>query len=283
MRSLSKLAPMMLGVMTVAGCAADSTEDESNASDNAIVGGTLDTHSDHDPVVAIWDKTQSEARCTGTFISPRVVVTAEHCVSGINPRELEVRRGPDSKRPTAKYKIKQYEEVTAEGREGAAGWGADVAFIILKDPVNDVVPIAMFDRSLDARDLGASFLLVGYGQTSANLNADAGRRRQNALGTLTLVSGFVRENALDPATVAPTAGPKLRDGYEAQVEDTGAGFGCTGDSGGPHLVRIAGKLTIMALTSAQSKTRNECTSKFTIVSSFGPEVQAAKARALAAQ
>lgn len=274
----------MVAVLGVAGCAGDATRPEdTEGAEDAIVSGKVERGSTYDAAVSIYDRDNRATHCSGVFIAPRVVVTAEHCLQDYTPSGLEVRRGEDAARPRKIYRIKNFEKVTAEGTQSTTGWGADVAFLVLEKPATDVVPVQMLDRSLDQRDLGQQVLLVAYGQTSNKVNDSVGRLRRSAPGVITAVSGRPHAGALVPGTVPPASGPFLRAGYEAQVEDLEQGFGCSGDSGGPHLATIDGQLTVMALSSGQSTKNGRCTPSFTIVSSFGPEVQAAKARALAAQ
>lgn len=268
------------GLLALAGCAAE-TDDDIGTTDDAIVGGKLERGSTYAAVVALADP--NGIFCSGVVIAPKVVASAEHCVKDLSPSAFEVRRGFDALRPDQRIDVKSIERVTAEGTGGVAGFGADVAFLVLTKAVTNVMPLPMLERSLDAGDLDVSVRLVGYGQTSKKLADVYTRRyRKSAPGVITLVNGLPHANARVPGTVSPTTGKSLMPGYEAQVEDAQAGFSCVGDSGGPYLATVDGKLVVMALQSAQSVSAQKCTDKFAIVASFGPEVQAAKARALLA-
>ncbi len=280
MRLATISAALLVSLLTVAGCAGE-TDEATDSSDDAIVGGQRDTDPAHEAVVAIYWMDKREVIGTGVLIAPNVIVTAEHTSSLYDPSELQIRVGDDSGRPRQRIEIRSVVRTTAEGTASVAGYGADVAYFILSRNVTGVTPLPMLDRSLDTSDLGRQVTLVGYGQTRPEFAAAAGRYRATATNVITAVSGPPRPNALAPTTPVPTTGTPLREGYEAQTEQTGNGYNCSGDSGGPQLATLNGVLTVMALSSAQSSNRTRCTTSYTIVSSFGPEVQAAKARALA--
>ena len=80
--------------LAVAGCASNPPEEPSQGTISApIVGGELDLT--HTAVLDIL--VGGEQSCTGTLISPHVVLTAAHCIveDVTDPTELVVFTGPD--------------------------------------------------------------------------------------------------------------------------------------------------------------------------------------------
>lgn len=279
--SLSLGTSAMLSVIALAlvACADSGAKGEAAASSEDLVSAQFE----HDATyaVAIKDLPDDGISCSGALIAPRVVVTAEHCLNSLSAGDVDVRFGNDAVNATRHISVKSIERVTAEGRGGVAGWGADVAFLVLSDATN-VPPVAMLDRPLDATDLSLDVRLVAYGQNESRPNTEYGRYRRTAPGVVSLVTGLPHAHALDADAGIPTSGTALLDTYEAQIEPTSGGYACTGDSGGPWVAMIDGAPMVVGLQSAQSFAAGHCSPEFSIVASFGPEVQAAKARALAA-
>ncbi len=284
MRLATLSGALALVVCALVGCVGETAEDTAT-SDDALVGATPENNPAYGAVVAIWRTAEPRMVVgTGVLIAPNVVATAEHVIRE-HDGFVEVRAGYDAQFATKKSAIKRVERTTAEGTTSVVGFGADVSFLVLSKPMTNITPLPMLGRSLQTSDLGTEVRIVGYGQVRPEISASPGRVRRSAPAKITAVSGPPRANAL--TAPVPTTGKPLRAGYEAQVEDMDKGYNCVGDSGAPHLATIDGVLTVVALSSAQSvsgggKTKR-CTPDFTIVSSFGPEVQAAKARALAAK
>ncbi|MBV8760421.1 MAG: trypsin-like serine protease [Deltaproteobacteria bacterium] len=189
----------------------------------AIVAGMLDGG---DPaVVAVAHRPivcgdAPAVTCSGVLIAPRVVLTAAHCVTGINQRgELEVVFGPSNAQPVKEIVVQSYAVDSAYDPNTG---DHDLATLVLAEEAA-VAPIALPMATLDQLGSGAALRAVGYGVTGATA-ADPGTKRE---GTLALAA--VRAARFD-ATPSPS-------------------MTCEADSGGPVLAMVGSDEQLVGVTS----------------------------------
>lgn len=153
--------------------------------------------------------------CSAVLMTPRVLLTAAHCVEPALHSATSVSVKATNEVDDSSLKLSDFIDVTAMERHPQ--WNAaddlnphDVAALLLAS-APDVTPSPLL-RTLPASLVGQSVRVVGYGRTAAALDESSGTRR-TALVSVTRVSADV---------------------FELGAE--GASGICQGDSGGPSLV-----------------------------------------------
>ena len=170
----------------VCACSGETSAPEATATTEAsIIGGVALDSTALDAVgslVTIYrysggQVSYSSPFCTGTLISKRQVLSAEHCVrdSG-RGQEYGFAIGADGRRPRKVIPVAVVDiEQSVTG--GYLGLGSDVAVLHLGEPVEDVTPFAV--GQLTADDVGRRFVGVGYGSQDTQGLGHAPRRQHD--------------------------------------------------------------------------------------------------------
>jgi hypothetical protein len=176
-----------------------------------IVGGRSTDPGEFDAVVAI---SVADKLCTGLMVSPRVAVTAAHCLAGRSP-STSVRvvtgsnLGQDSGVPATRWAT--YPDFCAD----CPGPRYDYAFVEVESAISfqeSVLPVATQAEWDDAMFEGNEVTLVGYGGDQPD-GTGSGRKRS----VVTEING------------------QSSDGLEFRAGADGRDS-CDGDSGGPAFV-----------------------------------------------
>ena len=206
--------------------------------------------------------------CSGTLVAPTVVLTAEHCAAVLFPGD-EFVIGFNARIPEQTSVIAGVlAETTITG--GFLGLGSDVAVLILEQPFSNVEPYAY--APLPDGSVGQPFAGIGYGVR--NNNGESGLRYlgqmnlrgvggNHALNSWGSFEEYERQfpnlrPELVEALVGGSPNPvqdlfallELLPEYEATFGNApGNAQACFGDSGGPILRWVNGKLTVFGVTS----------------------------------
>lgn len=205
------------------------------------------------PADAPWSValTGMSLACGGVLIAPDHVLTAAHCVQGVDPDQLRVRLGGGRWQTGRKlawrgaffpetYKLVPSPVAPEDPTRSATV--ADVAVIVLRERVTDVAPLAL---AADAAQAGEAARTVGRGRTGPSPagTTDAPRAAD--------------QQVLDPAACVKAYGSLYRAGDHLCTQDLTpvAAQACAGDSGSPVLVWRGGAPAIAGVVSWGSETR----------------------------
>ncbi len=227
--SIFMLGVTSLGCEVVEPSVGESANDDSGTADLGIKGGYADY-----TTTAVFGLVSfgngGMGSCTGTLISPNVVLTAQHCIAptlgsqggGVN---CGVTYFGQSYNAQGLY-VSASQQLTQNPNDYNNVWevvippvgsdfcGNDVALLVLGEPISSDVAVPMIPRVDSQLIVGEGYSAVGYGAVNQQGQGSGMRRR--------------RDN-LDVACVPPGCGGYWIENSE-WVGDTGV---CQGDSGGP--------------------------------------------------
>jgi MYXO-CTERM domain-containing protein len=221
----------LLLLALAAGCVSNPDQPSQGTSRAPIVGGEVDLQ--HTAVVDIL--LDGEQDCSGTLISPHLVLTAAHCIveDTDDPSELVVFTGPDE----SELDGGELHEVVAGPIHPTHGTVpqdediGDMAVLVLAVP-SAIAPMAYNRQPLTEDMIDRPVTVVGYGDTTIQVPTRGGGTRRSV--TIPLVD-FNRNWVM--------AG----GGGQSQ---------CYGDSGGPMLMELGGVERVIGIDSWSAK--NDC-------------------------
>ena len=201
----------------------------------ALVGGAQPVSGPHAAVMIVGSRGNS---CTGIAIARDLVLTAAHCVppgSDYKLVEFDAQRQPRLRDTQSIARHPRFSQKTFDSHRATA----DVALIKFASPVGSGAPASVHSERLKIAP-NDRFTVLGYGLTQIG-NGKSGGTLRNAQLLVTGQPGNLQIRLMDPAT---------------RNERAGLGA-CTGDSGGPVLRDIGGRLAVIGVVSWSTTARNE--------------------------
>lgn len=193
--------PLLLFAVPIllSGCVAEDRAAEIRAS--AILDGALD-HGDP----AIVYLSMGNSACTGSVIDPRVVLTAKHCVEGVDASWVEVFKG-DNPYGGGGETIASAGDIS-DIQVYDQGWGiegVDIALLIAGRDL-DVAPVPYL-RDENVPSQGDRVEAAGYGQSDDWSSPDGNKRR----GSGSITDNWGVEISTTPITCYGDSGGPLFD------------------------------------------------------------------------
>jgi MYXO-CTERM domain-containing protein len=205
-------------VVTAGGCGQVQAPEPGGfaATSRPIINGTPDTSQAHMAVVALTYGPTSLAFCTGTLVTPNVVVTAAHCLQSVQEQSLQIFFGNDV---TQAGEYRGVSEILSHPDFVNGGESGDIGLIRLSaNAPASVTPIGPLPASLGltSADVGVNVDLVGFGVTELD-TADEKLHVEIPIGYV-CNQGSTCLEYIDPYC------------FEYAQSEGGT---CSGDSGGP--------------------------------------------------
>lgn len=240
-KNLSAALFAIVVAMTFTACQknAGAIYPDNNADSAKILGGEVVQPSDivaHSTVALKYiEGDKAYPMCTGTLISPNLVLTAGHCLRGMNKAELRVAFSITVKNHLDPETMVEIADLVIHPKYGINRLN-DVALIALVKPAPaPYKPVSIVSNKYKLT-VGMPMLLAGYGVIDDSTGQDT-----DALRKVTVPMAKILE--ADAILVTD------------QTKTTGA---CNGDSGGPAYLEKDGVLFVYGITRGPHENAPDC-------------------------
>lgn len=283
---------LIIASVALAACTPPQNNQKDNRLAENIIGGreaTLEFQKENGVVLLVIFQERlsatgtvatSQSLCTGTLISPTVVLSAAHCFISPGVKAVAVALNNNIEQTkqedvifVEEVKINEaYNPERVDGRNFVDGHPhGDIALLKLKRAVpSDFKPAPMPDASAPALKAGDNLTIAGYGVNVAVQNQIVKDPKTGAEKVIPVTSGNSGSGVL--RVVHDVAVSKVTsDGKEFAVDESLQRNACHGDSGGPvYKMKSDGKLMLVGVVSRGTNPIGNCdqTGVFTDVSGY---------------
>jgi secreted trypsin-like serine protease len=199
-----------------------------------IIGGTETPNDKYPFMTALLAKGKGSALkrqfCGGSLVNESVIMTAAHCVEGMEAKDLQVAVGRTVLSNSQQGQIRNAAQdgIVVHPRYLKGNSAYDMAFVFLAKPVTGIAPIKMPTPGTDALIRpGAKAIVTGWGNTDTDMPHFPDRLREVKVPLVSHDECKVSYDSYD-AKVNICAGVEGKDS-------------CQGDSGGPLFRNVPGR------------------------------------------
>ena len=223
----------LICLLGLAGCAEmaeapEELEREHHEIEDKVIGGENENGELAAVAITSVNLDGEQSLCTGTLVTPRVVLTAAHCVAQLSRDGMSISTGSarhvsvfDGEREIHRVGVAD-SVFHAEWNDSNLQTGVDIGLIYLQDAL-PLEPIPLDDSPADGR-VGQTGKIVGFGRTE---NDTVGRKKSTTMR----VEEFFRQQFL------------------LKSSDARHRSACNGDSGGPLYLETGGQKVVSGVTS----------------------------------
>ncbi|MDX2695044.1 serine protease [Streptomyces ipomoeae] len=205
-----------------------------------IIGGSAQANGAYPFMAALLSKGKASPFdrqfCGGSLYSADIVMTAAHCVMGTKPKEIETVVGRTVLSNKKQGQLRNVADIVIHPRYLKKQEAYDVAFLILKKPVNGIAPVRIPTVGTDALIRpGAKATVIGWGNTNTDVPSFPDRLR-----------------AVDVPIVSHVECKATYPQYDKKVNVCAGVEGkdsCQGDSGGPLFRKLEGRVYQIGIVS----------------------------------
>ncbi|WP_405836587.1 serine protease [Streptomyces platensis] len=198
----------------------------------AVVGGDRAEIKKYPWTVALTSQDVKEPECAGTLVAPRKVLTASHCVSPATVDGVRVVGGREDLRDTRKGTVRKVTKLWIHPKADTEGHGATYAHDLAVLTLNAPMPYRTLPLATPAQhklyEEGTPNRVLGWGSTTGRDDDTRVPPLQTAL----------IPNRGDEQCITAYGTRRYRSAYTMCIGYPAGGVSaCSGDSGGPVVVR----------------------------------------------